>query len=229
MRTAHRRLAAFGATALATIPLLAACTSAPATDAATTDAAGSPLIADGIRVGDGPVTVVVFGDAACPHCMILDAEVGDTLAAAVDAGEITLELHPMTYVSEKRGDTTDYSTRSAALLFAAADAGETDAVPALYALIQENQVDETGAPSDEELLTYAAEAGVTADLSTALTGDEYIDLARAANDYWLGREIPGTGEALQYVPSVAVDGAFFEVREDGTDLTRLEAAIADAG
>lgn len=217
-----------GAFALATLPLLAACTAAPATDSATTDAAASPLVADGIRVGDGPVEVVVFGDAACPHCMVLDAEVGDSLAAAVEAGEITLVLHPMTYVSEKRGDTTDYSARSAALLFAAADAGEVDAIPELYALIQENQVDETGAPSDADLLAYAAEAGVTADLGDALAGDEYLALARSANDHWLGREIPGTGVALEFVPSVAVDGEFFEVREDGTDLARLQTAIADA-
>ncbi|WES63665.1 thioredoxin domain-containing protein [Microbacter sp. GSS18] len=228
MRTSFRRVAVAGAFALATASLLTACTSAAPADSTTPEAA-SALIVDGIRVGDGPVEVVVFGDAACPHCMVLDAEVGDALATAVDAGEITLVLHPMTYVSEKRGDTTDYSARSAALLFAAADAGEVDAIPELYALIQENQVDETGAPSDADLLAYAAEAGVTADLGDAPAGEEYLTLARAANDYWLGREIPGTGVTLEFVPSVAVDGAFFEVREDGTDLARLQTAISDSG
>lgn len=157
--------------------------------------------------------------------MVFDAATGDEIAARLDAGELTLTLHPMTYVSEKRGDTTDYSTRSAALLFAAADAGEVDAVWPLYRLIQENQVDADGAPTDEDLLALAAEAGVTADLSDALASDSYLDLAREANDHWLGREIPGTGQTLQFVPSVAVGSVFFEVREDGTDLSRLTEAL----
>lgn len=224
------RLLGIGGLALAAVALVACQGSAAPIDAAQVSAQveNAELAQNGIRVGDGPVEVVLFGDAACPHCMVLDDAIGDELAERLDAGEITLVLHPMNYVSGKRGDTTDYSTRSAALLFAAADAGEEDAVPALYGLIQAHQVDENGAPTDEDLLAFADQAGVDADLSPALSGDDYAALAQAANDYWLGREIPGTGVQLQFVPSVAIDGEWFPVQEDGSDLPRLQESVDGA-
>ena len=74
----------------------------------------------GIVVGDGAVDIQLWSDPSCPHCMSLDEAIGDQLADFVSDGTVTWTLHPMTYVSAKRGDTTDYSTRAAALLFGVA-------------------------------------------------------------------------------------------------------------
>ena len=180
----------------------------------------------GIVVGDGAVDIQLWSDPSCPHCMSLDEAIGDQLADFVSDGTVTWTLHPMTYVSAKRGDTTDYSTRAAALLFGVAAAGETDAIAPLYGLIQRNQVTAEHSPSDEELLGYAADAGATADLSTAITDD--ASLASAANDAWLGAPIPGTDQVVDHVPLLVIDGTVFEVHEDGTDAARFAAAVADA-
>lgn len=229
------RAAAVAGALTAAAMLMAGCAAAePATtttDAATTDAAAARAasVEQGIVIGDGAVEVVMFGDASCPYCAALEASIGDALAERLDAGEITLVLHPMTYVSAKHGDETEYSTRAAALMWAAADAGEADDVPAFYALTLEHQPgDGETAPTDDDLLAYAAEAGVEADLSDALTGDAFRDLATEASEYWLGRSIPGTSETLQYVPTIAVDGTIFEMRGDGTDLERLTALLTPA-
>jgi len=158
--------------------------------------------------------------------MSLDAAIGDDLAAFVADGTATWTLHPMTYVSAKRGDTTDYSTRAAALLLGAAAAGEDDALLPLYALIQRNQVTADHSPSDEELLDFATTAGAASDLSTAIT--DYASLAGAANDAWLGKPIPGTDQVVDHVPLLVIDGTVFEVRENGTDAARFAAAVAEA-
>lgn len=221
-------LGLIGATAL----VLAGCAAVSA-DPATSDSASaeptSVYVDQGIRIGDGPVEVILYGDTSCPYCAALEADAGDALHEHIEAGEITVVLHPMSYVAAKHGDETDYSARSAALLFAAADAGEEEHVLALYDLMLENQPegDET-APTDEDLLSYVAAVGIETDLSDALETDEYFDLAAEANNYWLGRDIPGTGEQLQYVPTVAVDGTLFEMRGDGTDLDRLQSLIIDS-
>jgi len=174
----------------------------------------------------GAVDIELWSDPSCPHCMSLDEAIGDDLAAFVADGTATWTLHPMTYVSAKRGDVTDYSTRAAALLLGAAAAGEDDALLPLYGLLQQNQVTAAHSPSDEELLDFAATAGATSDLSTAIA--DYASLAGAANDAWLGRAIPGTDQVVDHVPLLVIDGTVFEVRENGTDAARFAAAVAEA-
>ena len=180
----------------------------------------------GIVVGDGAVDIQLWSDPSCPHCMSLDEAIGDDLAAFVGDGTATWTLHPMTYVSAKRGDVTDYSTRAAALLLGVAVAGEDDALLPLYGLIQQNQVTADHSPSDEELVGFATAAGVTSALSTAIA--DYATLASAANDAWLGKPIPGTDQIVDHVPLLVIDGTVFEVRENGTDAARFAAAVADA-
>lgn len=215
MRARLRPLAALALTAIAL--LATACT--PAADPAPTTSADAASA--GIVIGDGPVAVELWTDPSCPHCAVLDEAIGADLASRIQAGEVTLTIHPMTYVSAKRGDTTDYSTRAAALLFAAA--GEPDAIPALYALIQANQVSDAGAPTDAELIAFAAQAGVTGDVSGFAAS---ADLATAANDVWLGQAVPGTDATVDHVPLLVVGGALFDVREDGTDAARFTEAVS---
>ncbi|MBA8817606.1 protein-disulfide isomerase [Microbacterium halimionae] len=216
-----------GVLALATALSLAACTNSAEPEAsATASSALSVLAEDGIVIGSGPINVEMWGDPACPHCAELDEAIGTDMADLVAAGDITMTLHPMTYVSEKRGDTTDYSTRASAVLLAVSGAGETDAVLPLYSLIQANQVSESGSPSNDDLVQYAEQAGAAADLSTAIA--DFSATATASNDYWLGREIPGTTEVIDHVPTLVIDGTVFEVREDGSDAARFSAAVEQA-
>lgn len=210
--------------AAAALITLASCSATPAP--APTTPAPDVDAAAGIVLGTGEVEVQLWTDPSCPHCFKLDEQIGADLADAVADGTATVTIHPMTYVSAKRNDVTDYSARAAALLFAAAQAGPDDAVLPLYSLIQKNQVSQEGAPTDADLLAYAAQAGVTADLSDAIT--EFADVATASNDAWLGTEIPGTTQVVDHVPLLVIDGEVFDIREDGTDGSRFAAAIADA-
>ncbi len=213
-----------GCLALLPAVAIAAAACAPAAAPALSPTTIDPVA--GIVVGDGAVDIQLWSDPSCPHCMSLDEAIGDDLAAFVADGTATWTLHPMTYVSAKRGDVTDYSARAAALLLGVAAAGEDDALLPLYGLIQQNQVTADHSPSDEELLDLAATAGATSDLSTAIA--DYATLASAANDAWLGKPIPGTDQVVDHVPLLVIDGTVFEVRENGTDAARFAAAVAEA-
>jgi protein-disulfide isomerase len=211
---------------LTLLPVLAVAAAACSPAAATAPSPASVDPVAGITVGEGEVDIQLWSDPSCPHCMTLDDAIGDELADVIANGTATWTLHPMTYVSAKRGDTTDYSTRAAALLFGVAAAGDADAVLPLYELIQQNQVSAEGAPTDADLVGFAAAAGSSSDLSTAIT--DYAAIATAANEAWLGAAIPGTDQVVDHVPLLVIDGTVFEVREDGTDAARFRAAVTDA-
>ena len=56
---------------------------------------GSP-----IRFGQtgAPVTITMYADFHCPHCVDLEEEIGPTLTAAQQSGRVTLELYPMAFI-----------------------------------------------------------------------------------------------------------------------------------
>jgi len=212
--------------------LLTGCQAAsPAPDtSASAPSVTAPAGADGygLVAGEGPITVQLWTDLSCPYCAMLEADTGAVLADAVDAGEITLTIHPLNFVSEKHGDETDWSTRGANALAAIADAGEADRMPALYALLQEHQSLSDGShPTDEDILDLIAEAGVTADVSDAVTTQRFGGWVDASNEHWLGTTIDGTTQVVSGVPILVVDGEVFEIAESGNG-ARLQQLLAAA-
>ncbi|GAA5032396.1 DsbA family protein [Microbacterium fluvii] len=224
------RIGALAAIVTAGVLLLAGCQATADAEPTESQAVVAPAGTDSfaLTAGDGPVVIDQWTDMSCPHCQSLEAEIGDDLTQWVADGEVTLNLHVVNYVSEKRGDTTDWSTRAANALAAVVDAGQSDVLPAFYALLQQNQVTEAGAPTDDDILAMAAEAGVTADISEAVTEQRFAAWVTASNDYWVGRTIEGTDETITGVPTLVVAGSVFEILGDGTDAARLSDAVAAA-
>jgi protein-disulfide isomerase len=179
--------------------------------------------------GAGPVAVDLFTDAACPYCRHFDEATRERLAALIADDEITFRLHPVNYVSGKHGDVSGFSTRAMNLLAAIADSGQVDRVPAVYGAILEAQPrDAAGpAPTDFALLEIASAQGVrlSAELRDAVESGRWNEWVQRANDAASSRTLGRTGTPLRYVPTVLVEGRQFEVRDDGTDVARLEAAI----
>lgn len=232
MRFSRTPAALLASAAVAGSLALSGCTASPETPAPapgqTAPAVTVPANTDGygITVGDGPVEVALWTDLSCPYCALLEAETGELLATGVDNGDISLTIHPLNFVSAKRGDDTDWSTRAANALAAAVDAGHADAVPALYAILQQHQVSDAGAPTDDDILDFATQAGVTADISDAVTAQRFAGWVAASNDHWIGATIEGTEQVVQGVPILVVAGEVFEIQESNAD--RLQAAVAAA-
>jgi protein-disulfide isomerase len=47
-----------------------------------------------------PVTVQLYEDFHCPHCVDFEEEFGPTLTAAQDAGTVRVELYPMAFIDQ---------------------------------------------------------------------------------------------------------------------------------
>ncbi|GAA2007617.1 DsbA family protein [Microbacterium ulmi] len=232
MRTLRARAGALLTAAVAGSLLLAGCSagSAPADAGASAPAVIAPANSTefGLPAGSGPVEIGLWTDLSCPHCQSLEEIMGPDLQQWVADGDVSLTIHPLNFVSAKRGDATEWSTRAANALAAVADAGEADRLPAFYALLQEHQVTSDGALTDDEIVALASQAGVTADISDAVASQRFGAWVSASNEHWLGRTIGGTEQVVQGVPILVIDGAVFEIRGDGTDAQRIRDAVATA-
>ncbi|QEO14023.1 thioredoxin domain-containing protein [Agromyces intestinalis] len=190
------------------------------------------VVDDAFQTGDGQIVVDLFTDASCPHCRDFDATAGDELRARAEAGEITLRIHPVNFVSARRGDDTDFSTRVMNLLAVASDHGQGDVVPAVYsaAIAEQAPTLDDPMPDDVRLIELAGSAGLQVDdgMRDEITGGTWNAWVQDVNDRTVGQPIGDTGEVLTGVPTLLVDGVRFAITEDGTDLARLQQTLDDA-
>lgn len=228
-RSPTRLLVAAAAGALLLSGCSAPTTPSPATSASAAVTAPAGSTEFGLPTGTGPVQIQLWTDLSCPYCQALEAATGDVIADAVASGAATLTVHPLNFVSVKHGDETDWSTRAANALAAVVDAGQGEHLPALYALLQEHQTlaDGESHPSDDDILAFAKDAGVTADLESAVASRTFGPWIAASNEHWLGRTIAGTEQVVSGVPILVVDSQVVDL--EAADVAgRLRDAIAAA-
>ncbi|MBS2937175.1 thioredoxin domain-containing protein [Nocardioides sp. J2M5] len=116
----------------------------------------------GIFVGqpDAPTTVTVYEDLQCPACANLEAQLGEPLAAAVDAGDVRLEYRMISFLD--RYSTNEYSSRALNAALAVLDTAGIEAFRAFHDDLYANQPEEGGPGfEDDELIDRAVAAGAT--------------------------------------------------------------------
>lgn len=156
---------------------------------------------------DAPV-VEIWEDMQCPACGALEAVAGAILGDAAEAGDIQLVWRPVTFLD--RG--SDASTRAVAAWGCAIDAGKTREY---HDRIYAEQPQEGQGWTDEQLLAYGSDVG--------LTGDEYSAFEQCVADRtYTSWAANGTAEAatsgVTATPTVLVNGS--EVFE-GQDVRTL--------
>jgi protein-disulfide isomerase len=133
---------------------------------ATVSKAGGP-----VSFGDGPVTVSLWEDFQCPVCKDFEAANGEMLEQKVDAGEITLEIHPLSFLDDNLGNT---SSSLAANAFGCAATSEAQALP-FHLTVYDNQPPEqpgTEAWTADDLVGWGNDVGITGDEWTSCVNDE---------------------------------------------------------
>lgn len=236
-RTGRLR-AAMVATAIAALGIfgLAACTAAPdqgpeptassssRTRALPTGTVGAAHLDNGyLEVGTGPKTVDVYLDPMCPICGVFEKANGKQLSDLVDAGTITLRLHPMTFLN-RVSQGTDYSTRAAAALtcVGATDASKT--LPYLEFLYGNQPKENSAGLTDKTLIEMATAIGAP-DISQCVNDQTYAGWVQKANDNALSGPIEGADiPAITGTPTVLVDGKSYVGSVDDPD--ELAAFIA---
>ncbi len=126
------------------------------------DEASTPEGVDGysVVVGDAtaPTTLSFYEDPQCPICRDFESEIGDDVAQAVEAGEVKVEYHVVSFLDTASAN--EWSSRAANALMVVQDLAGPEAFVAMHDLLYVNQPAEgTAGPSDDQLVAWAVEAG----------------------------------------------------------------------
>src|SRR5690606_35728515 len=106
--------------------------------AARPDSTGINQETGAIAVGDGAGEMDLYFDFYCPHCQDFEALYGSTIEDELEAGTMTLNLHPVALSGLNAASGTDFSKRSANALYCVAEDEPTAAFPFYTALFATN-------------------------------------------------------------------------------------------
>jgi protein-disulfide isomerase len=166
---------------------------------------GAAYLDDGfLAVGTGPIVVDTYIDPMCPYCGQFELSNGDTLAALVDSGSITLRLHPLTFLDEASQGAA-YSSRAAGALTCEAAINPDTTLDYLAALFANQPVEGTTGLTDAELSELSTG---NASIADCVDNREYQTWARQASDAAVTGPIEGADiQSIQGAPTVLVDGS----------------------
>jgi len=160
----------------------------------------------GLVVGeaDAPRSVVIYEDFLCPFCGQLEQTVGDSLDAAVEAGEVSVEYRPLPFLSR----ISDYSPQAANAFAVVLDEAGPEVAKEFHDILFANQPEERGPyPDEDEIVAWAVEAG--ADEDAVRPGIEDMTF-----EGWVDAAGDAAGDAdVDSTPTVLVDGEVVDVAE----------------
>lgn len=191
------------------------------TSTSVTDAALPPLVSEqsgGMSFGDGEVTVNLWEDFQCPACKDFEAANAKMLKQKVDDGEITLVVHPLSFLDQSLNN--DSSVLAANAFGCSAVSGETAALDFHAKLFEVQPPEQPGTPawSNEDLIGWGGEVGVDdAGWSDCVNNGTYNDWVSQVAASQVDAGVTGT-------PTVFIDGE----RWEGGDLAAAIDAAADA-
>jgi protein-disulfide isomerase len=171
--------------------------------------AGVTAPAGGLVVGPTtgePVLVHEWLDFQCPFCKQFNDTVGPTLSQLAGEGTIRVEYHPLSFIGEE-------SVRAANAFGCAIDAGRG---PEYLDVLFDNQPPErTGGYTEDDLVAYGAQIG--------LTDDAFADCVRDDTFGGWVQNVAASGvdEQVTSTPTLIVDGQ----RLDDLSLASVQAAV----
>lgn len=189
--------------------------------AAADDKGGIQMSKDGYgasnKIADAP-TVAIYMDPLCPGCGQLNRDIDPTLIELMNAGQINLEIHPMSFMD--RYSTDEYSSRvSNSILYIAGNDSDPNHLLKYLANIyaedfQPGEGSDYKSVSDDALKEQAIAAGVPQKVADAAFGREYQDWLDAINLYTPKRselwQITGSLKGSMSTPTVTINGNFWD-------------------
>ncbi|GGH41352.1 DsbA family protein [Microbacterium album] len=158
-----------------------------------------------IRVGDGEHVLEEYVDFMCPHCANFHNTYGETIAEQVEAGTLTLEIHPIS-ILDSQSQGTQFSTRAANAMYCVAET-EPDAVYSFYDLLFANQPGQGSSGLSDDRLVQLAERAGARDAVDCITDVSYADFVAEKT-----QETPvQPGASGISTPTVLIDGEFLSL------------------
>jgi len=133
-----------------------------------------------VIVGDGEQTLDTYIDFMCPICNSFEQTYGEEILDLVEAGTITLNIHPIA-ILDRYSQNTEYSTRAANAMYCVAEADPDAAVPFMQAMFENQPEENSTGLTDEEILAIAEGVGVTG-IDSCVTERDYGDFVTAMTE-----------------------------------------------
>ena len=153
-----------------------------------------------VIVGSGEQTLDTYIDFMCPICNQFETAYGKEILDLVDAGTITLNIHPIA-ILDNSSQGTKYSTRAANAMYCVAEADPDAAVPFMQAMFAKQPEEGSSGLTDAEIIDIAKSVGVTG-VDSCITGGTYNKFVAAMTE----KTPLSPGATRIGTPTVAVNG-----------------------
>ncbi|KAA9107821.1 DsbA family protein [Microbacterium rhizomatis] len=154
-----------------------------------------------IAVGTGTDTMDTYIDFMCPVCNQFEKTYGSEIQSLVDAGTITLNIHPIS-ILDRSSQGTKFSTRAASAMYCVAVADPTHAVDFMQAMYANQPAENSSGLTNDQIVSIAEGAGVTnaSDCINAETYAKYVTSMTPKTPVAPGSSGIGT-------PTIAINGS----------------------
>lgn len=185
--------------------------------ASATDDYGFLISKDGInKPVEGVPTVEFYMDFMCPGCGNMERATGETTTKLVAAGQINLEVHPLSFMDQYSTD--NYSTRAAGAVLNVAEQDPDHLLAFISNLYAEDFQPQEGSnykpTSDEQIQQQAVKAGVSEDLAKTISDGKYHDWLAAETQVTINRDdlknVSGSLKGKVSTPIVTINGTFWD-------------------
>ncbi|PJM74200.1 disulfide bond formation protein DsbA [Bifidobacterium primatium] len=184
----------------------------------------------------GVPTVAVYMDFMCPGCGAMERALGDTYSQLVDAGQINIEIHPMSFMD--RYSTDEYSTRAAN---AAIEIAEKEPehllkfITLMYAEDFQPSESDYKPVSNAQIKQRAIDAGVSESVAASATDGKHVygDWLKAISKYTPLRQelwnVEGQLKGQMSTPTITVNGKYWNRNSIPSDTDQRTAFLKAIG
>jgi len=161
-----------------------------------------------ITIGTGPTIIDEYIDLGCPACNAWFSKSSGDVSDVVERGLATLNIHPIS-ILDNQFQGTEYSTRAASATYCVADTNAEAAYGFISSLYKNQPQEGSTGLTDEELISYATEAGAP-DAASCITNGDYKDfVSERTGDTPIQEGAGGIS-----TPTIQVDGSFISPSSD---------------
>lgn len=163
-------------------------------------------------------TIAVYADPLCPGCGNFNRDADQMLIAMMKAGQINLELHPMSFLDKVSSD--HYSTRvtGAIAYISSNDNNPLHLLRFINNIFAESFQPEEGdykPVSNEKLIKQAVNAGVSTEVASKAFDRNYLVWQKAINADTPNREalwdVSGKNKGAMTTPTTTINGKLLDM------------------
>lgn len=149
------------------------------------------------KAAKAPVKVIMYEDFQCPACKAFEAADGAFLKQALDAGDISFEWRPISFLDSNLTD--DYSSRALNTALCVLDTSDVKTYAKLHDILYTEQSPESGPGLTDAVLNGLAKQSGGADQATCIKKKKYGP--------WIKKATAAFGKAgYTSTPTVVIDG-----------------------